>query len=85
MSMESLAADIEKAWAEMLELPAGDELALYLYRGVATENGCMVPRWKLLREFRVGARRIEGDWTRSTNLPALRAAVFNTLQGMSRL
>jgi hypothetical protein len=55
---------------------------LFLYHGIATENDRMVRRWKILREFRSGARRIGDTWDKSTTHDQLHAAVHHTLERM---
>lgn len=82
MSMESLAVDMERVWDDVDNLPAGSELVVYLYHGIATEGDTMVRRWKLLREFRTGAQRVGETWKRPFDRKAFHNAVFATMGRM---
>ena len=82
MNLEPLESQIEAAYVDACKLPHGGELSIWLIESVAIEGDEMVRRWKLLREFRPGARRVGETWGRATELTALRTAVFDTLNRM---
>jgi hypothetical protein len=81
----SIDTEIDSAWLMCCELPTGVETPLYLVQGYVIRGDRSVPSWKVVSEFRAGARRIGGPeavWKRSTTRLALHAAVHEALERM---
>jgi hypothetical protein len=85
VNLVPLETQIERRWVDLTRLPEGAQVPLYLHQHFRKdEAGDPITVWRLLDEMRQGARRVARErlWDRTTKLPELREAVYETLDRM---